>query len=132
MPTPPAPQSKSPAVLTGNDKVRIVYTASNMWAYLRRYLPPGPFDRATVGLALLPVLIALIMLVVDRFGLQNSFVREFGPTLLERGIVPNDVQFFAQIYFSMFALVSFVLVPLAYHAFFPPNMDTPFGFRLKS
>ena len=103
-----------------------------MWAYLRQYLPPGPFDRATVGLALLPVLVALTMLVVDRFGLQDTFVREFGPALMERGIGPNDVQFFAQVYFSAFALVCFVLVPLAYHALFPPNLDNPFGFRLKS
>ena len=119
-------------MVAGNDKIRIVYTASNMWSYLRQYLPPGPFDRATVGLALLPVLVALIMLVVDRFGLQTTFVREFGPTLIERGVSQNDVQFYAQIYFSVFALVCFVLVPLVYHVLFPPNLENPFGFRLKS
>lgn len=102
-----------------------------MWDYLKRYLPPGPCTRNAAGLALLPVLVAVIMLVVDRFGLQNTFVRTFGPPLLERGFDPNHVAFLAQLYFSSLALVFYVLVPLGYNRIFPPGLDNPFGLNLK-
>ncbi len=100
--------------------------------YLRRYLPPGPFSKNTLGLALLPVFVALIMLVVDRFGLQNTFVRTFGPLLIEQGYDPNYIAFLAQIYFSAFALVCYVLLPLLYHLVFPSGLDNPFGLTLSA
>ena len=102
-----------------------------MWDYLKRYLPPGPFDRNALGLALLPVLVALIMLVVDRFGLQNTFVRTFGPPLIEQGFDPNHIAFLAQLYFSSFALICYVFIPLVYNWIFPPGLENPFGLTLK-
>lgn len=102
-----------------------------MLRYLKQYLPPGRFDKNAMGLALLPVLVALIMLVVDRFGLQNTFVRTFGPPLIEQGLDPNHIAFLAQVYFSSFALFCYVLVPLAYHLVFPPGLDNPFGLKLR-
>lgn len=103
-----------------------------MWDYFQKYLPPGPYTREAAGLALLPVLIALLLLIVDQFGLQNTFVREFGPVLLKQGVDPNNTQFLAQVYFSGFTLVCFVGIPFLYHVIFPPGLDNPFGFRLKS
>ena len=103
-----------------------------MWAYLKKYLPPGPYTRDVVGMALLPVLIALVMLLVDQFGLQNRFLQRFGPTLLEQGVDSNQLRFLAQVYFSSFTLVCFVGLPLLFHTLFPPSLDNPFGFRLSS
>lgn len=100
--------------------------------FLRKYLPPGPYDRASISVAMLPVLVALIMLTTDRFGLQNTFIRVFGPPLLADGVAPNDIRFLAQVYFSGFSLVFFVGVPFAYHIVFPARVDNPFGFRWRS
>jgi len=109
-----------------------VYTAPGMWDYLKNYLPPGPYTRKGAGLALLPVLVALVMLVVDQFGLQTRFMQMFGSSLLQQSIAPNDIRFLAQIYFSSFTLVCFVAIPLLFHIVFPPGLDNPFGFRVRS
>ena len=103
-----------------------------MWDYLKNYLPPGPYTRNGAGLALLPVLVALVMLVVDQFGLQTRFMQRFGSSLLQQGIDPNDIRFLAQVYFSSFTLVCFVAIPLLFHLVFPPGLDNPFGFRVRS
>ncbi len=103
-----------------------------MREYLKNYLPPGPYTRDSVGLALLPVLIALVMLLVDQFGLQTRFMQRFGISLLEQGIDSNHIHFFAQVYFSSFTLLCFVALPLLFHTVLPPGLDNPFGFRIKS
>ena len=77
-------------------------------------------------------MIAFLLLIVDQFGLQDTFVREFGPALHDQGVDPNHIQFLAQVYFSGFALVCFVGIPVLFHIVFPPGLDNPFGFRLKS
>ena len=64
-----------------------------MWGYLKKYLPPGPYTRDSVGLVLLPVLIALVMLLVDQFGLQTRFLQRFGGALLEQGVDSNHIRF---------------------------------------
>lgn len=99
--------------------------------YLKKYLPPGPYSRESVGLVLLPVLIALVMLLVDQFGLQTRFMQRFGSTLLEQGVDSNHIRFLAQVYFSSFTLLCFVGLPLLFHVLFPPQGDNPFGFRIK-
>lgn len=103
-----------------------------MWDYLKRYAPPGPYDRNTLGTVLLPILIAVVMLTTDRFGLQNTFIREFGPELVKQGVDPNNIRFLAQVYFSAFALLFFVGIPFLFHIVFPANTDNPFGFRWQS
>ena len=103
-----------------------------MWAYIKNYLPPGPYNPAGVGLALLPVLVALVLLVIDYFGLQGAFVRRYGPALAEQGWQINDIRFLAQVYFSGFCVLLFVIVPLLFHLVLPPGLENPFGFRLRS
>lgn len=98
--------------------------------YLKKFLPPGPYTRESVGLALLPVLIALVMLLVDQFGLQSRFMQRFGGTLLQDGVDPNHIRFLAQVYFSSFTLVCFVALPLLFHVLFPAGLENPFGFTL--
>lgn len=105
-----------------------------MLRYLKQYLPPAPYDRNGLGLALLPVLIAVIMLATDRYGLQNFFITKFSIDLLRRGFDANDVVFFAQVYFSGFTLVAFVLVPLVFHRIFPVTRSdgaSPLGLSLR-
>lgn len=99
--------------------------------YLKEYLPPGPYSRDSAGLALLPVLIALVMLLVDQFGLQTRFMQRFGNALFEQGVDANHIRFLAQVYFSSFTLVCFVGLPLLFNVLFPPNLDNPFGFRIR-
>jgi len=99
---------------------------------MKRYLPPGPYTRDSVGLVLLPVLIALVMLLVDQFGLQTRFMQRFGSALLEQGVDSNHIRFLAQVYFSSFTLICFVGLPLLFHVLFPPALDNPFGFRIRS
>jgi membrane protease YdiL (CAAX protease family) len=98
-----------------------------MFAYLRQFVPPGPYTRDGVGLALLPVLVAFILLILDRFGLQSAFMDMFGNRLRLSSWQVNDMQFLAQVYFSAACLVLFVLVPLLYNRVFPLRIADPFG-----
>ena len=98
-----------------------------MLAYLRQFVPPGPYSRDAVGLALLPVLIAVVLLVLERYGLQSAFLRMFGDGLRRSGWQVNDIQFLAQVYFSSACLVLFVLVPILYQRVFPLPVSDPFG-----
>lgn len=98
-----------------------------MFAYFRQFVPPGPYTRHDVGLAMVPVLIAMVLLVLDRYGLQTSFLRMFGEGLRQSGWHVNDINFLAQVYFSSACLLLFVLVPLLYNRLFPSGMADPFG-----
>jgi membrane protease YdiL (CAAX protease family) len=80
---------------------------------------------------LLPVFIAVILLLLDRYGLQDYFLREYGNRLMEQGLDLNRVRFLAQVWFSGACLVLFVLLPLAFHAAFPVTMDDPLGLSLR-
>lgn len=105
-----------------------------MLRYFKQYLPPPPYDRRRIGLVLLPVLVAVIMLATDRYGLQNFFIRTFGNNMLRKGYDGNDIIFLAQVYFSSFSLVCFVLVPLLYHRLFPitrPDGASPLGLSIR-
>jgi membrane protease YdiL (CAAX protease family) len=103
-----------------------------MWDYVKSYLPPGPYSRDAVGTVLLPILIALVMLLVDQFGLQSRFMQRYGSALLLEGVDSNHIRFLAQVYFSAFTLLCFVGLPLLFHVLFPPDLDNPFGFRIRS
>ena len=102
-----------------------------MFAYLRQYLPPPPYSRDQLGLALLPVLIAVVLLVLDRYGLQQAFVERYGHTLVAQGWNRNDIQFLAQVYFSSACLLLFVLIPLLYQVVFPLRTPNPLGLALR-
>ena len=108
-----------------------LFILRRMLAYLKQYLPPLPRGRDCLGLALLPVLIACVLLVLDRYGLQTAFVRDHGAALARRGFDGNDIQFFAQVYFSGACLFLFVAVPVVYQRLFPSISNDPFGLGLR-
>lgn len=95
--------------------------------FFDRYVPPLPRTRERRGLVLLPVFIAVILLLLDRYGLQDHFLRTWGPRLLDEGMDINQVRFLAQVWFSSACFVLFVLLPLAFHALFPVSLDNPLG-----
>lgn len=102
-----------------------------MLNYLKQYLPPLPRGRDRLGVVLLPVLIACVLLVLDRYGLQTVFLRDHGTALMQRGFDRNDIQFFAQVYFSVVCVLLFVAVPALYQRLLPSKDDNPFGLRLR-
>lgn len=102
--------------------------------HLKQYLPPRPTDRQSLGLILLLPLVAVIMLVMDRYGLQNFFIRRFGEQLITRGYDGNQITFIAQVYFSGFSLLCLVLVPLLFHKAFPYSRSdgaNPLGLSVR-
>ena len=98
-----------------------------MWGYLKQYLPPGPYTKLNLGLALLPVLIALVLLIIENYGLQDAFIRDYGAQLSEKGFDGNDIRFFAQVNFSSFCVILLVAVPVLFHFAFPSQLNNPFG-----
>ncbi len=52
-----------------------------MLEYIKQYIPPPPYTRQDIGFSLLPVLVAVIVLIIDRYGLQQLFVSESGSTV---------------------------------------------------
>jgi len=68
---------------------------------------------------LLPVLIAIVMLASDRYGLQSFFMRTFGQDLSHQGYTHTEIAFFSQVYFSSLTFILFVFVPMAFHFIFP-------------
>ena len=102
-----------------------------MWGYLKQYLPPGPYTKTNLGLALLPVLIALVLLIIENYGLQDAFIRDYGAQLSEKGFDSNDIRFFAQVNFSSFCVILLIAAPVLFHFAFPSQLNNPFGFSIK-
>lgn len=99
--------------------------------FIARYIPTPPRSRERWGIVLLPVFIAVILLLLDRFGLQFRFVNTYGVHLVKQGMDMNQVRFYAQVWFSGACLVLFVLLPLIFHAAFPVSFDDPLGLRAR-
>ncbi len=77
------------------------------------------------------MVLAIVLLVIDRYGLQSVFVNRYGATLMARGYSENAVNFLAQIYFSSFCLACFVGVPWLWQRIFPAGLDDPFGLSCR-
>lgn len=98
---------------------------------LRDYLPPPPYDRVRLGAALLPVLIAVVLLAIEYHGLPAHFFERYGATLARRGFDANQISFLAQGYYSVFTLVAFIVLPLCYHRLLPPARPGALGLSLR-
>lgn len=98
---------------------------------INEYIPPRPRGREQWGLVLLPLFIALILLLLDRYGLQRYFMTSYGRSLLNEGTDINQVRFLAQLWFSGASVVLFVLLPLAFHRLFPVSFANPLGLGLR-
>lgn len=99
--------------------------------FIARYIPPRPGSREQWGIVLLPLYIAVILLLLDRYGLQNYFMRTRGPVLMNEGMDINQVRFLAQLWFSGASLVLFVVLPLVFHRLFPVAIDNPLGLSTR-
>lgn len=99
--------------------------------FVNQYIPPRPRNREQWGLVLLPVFIAVILLLLDRYGLQRSFFSAYGQGLLNEGRDINEVQFLAQLWFTGSSAVLFVLLPLVYHRLFPVSFDNALGLETR-
>ncbi|MFZ0488303.1 MAG: CPBP family intramembrane glutamic endopeptidase [Arenicellales bacterium] len=99
--------------------------------FLAQYVPPLPRTREQWGIVLLPPFIALILLLLDRYGLQDYFLRSRGAQLLNEGMSLNQLHFAAQLWFSGSAAVLFVLLPLVFHFLFPVSFHNSLGLSLR-
>jgi membrane protease YdiL (CAAX protease family) len=84
-------------------------------------------NRKKAGLLLTPVIISIILLTLDRFGLQRSFYNLFNYKQLFSAYSPNELNFIAQIYFSSACVSLFIIVPSLFHFIFPSGVKNPFG-----
>ena len=87
-------------------------------------------NRQKAGLLLTPVIISIILLTLDRFGLQRSFYDLFNYKQLFPTYSPNELNFISQTYFSLACLLLFVIVPSLFHFIFPSGVKNPFGLEL--
>lgn len=100
-------------------------------AFIDRYIPPRPGSREQWGIVLLPLFIAVILLLLDRYGLQNAFMRHHGRALMNEGTDINQVRFLAQLWFSGASFVLFVVLPLVFHWLFPVSIDNCLGLSIR-
>lgn len=98
---------------------------------LNEYIPPRPRSREQWGLVLLPLFIAVVLLLLDRYGLQHYFMTTYGRGLLNEGTDINQVRFLAQLWFSGASVVLFVLLPLAFHRLFPVSFPNALGLSTR-
>ncbi len=99
--------------------------------FISQYLPPRPRSREQWGLVLLPLFIALILLLLDRYALQSYFMSTFRRGLLNEGSDINEVRFLAQLWYTGASLLLFVLLPLVFHRLFPVSFDDPLGLSVR-
>lgn len=102
-----------------------------MSSFINDYIPNPPRTREKWGIVLLPLFIAVILLLLDRYGLQNAFMRSYGRDYLNEGVDINQVRFLAQLWFSGATLVLFVLLPLVFHVLFPVGFSNPLGLSAR-
>lgn len=97
---------------------------------IKAFLPPPPYGRQQLGLVLLPVLIAVVLLLLDRYGIQARFYQYFSSSINGSGLTENQAEFYAQCYLTTACLLLFVLLPLVYHFLFPVEFSNPLGLRV--
>ena len=100
--------------------------------YQALLLPSVWPDRSTLGLILTPLLIALILLLLDRFGIQRGYYAYFSDTALYDGITSGQPAFVAQLHFSLSCLLLFVVVPLLFHLLLPVKQIYRYGLSLQA
>ena len=94
---------------------------------------PPPLEDGARRLGLARAIVDPDNPLTSRVAVNWVWHHHFGEGLVR---TPNDFgtrgKFLAQVYFSGFTLVCFVGIPFLFHIVFPPGLDNPFGFRLKS
>ena len=100
--------------------------------YRELLLPDSLPDRVVLGRIGLPVLIAVILLLLDRYGIQPAYYRYFSDLPLYSGVSPAGQAFAAQLHFSASCLLLFVLLPLCYHLIFPQDGAHRYGLSLSA
>ncbi len=89
-------------------------------------------DRQVTGLILTPVLIALALLLLDRYGIQRAFYQNFSDLGVYQSLIPAQAPLAAQIHFSVACLILFVALPLGFHLAFPLQGMDRYGLSLRS
>ena len=84
--------------------------------------------REDVNFSMTFVLISVIILTLDRYGLQTSFSMN---NSWFRSLSNDEIIFWAQVYFSSWNLLLFVIIPVIFHFIFPVRQEVNFGLRLK-
>ncbi len=96
-----------------------------MTSWLREYLPDHPPSRSALGWLLLPALVAVVLLVFDRYGIEVRFLALFQEDLSARGMSPNQIRFYAQIWMTGACFVLMVILPTFYLWVFPNLSAAP-------
>lgn len=99
--------------------------------YFAQYIPQTAPNRYQLGLWLTPVFISIILLILDRYGLQRSFLQTFSDHPIFDGFTHNQLLFISQIHFSSFSVVLFILIPTIFHFLFPIPVQNPFGLSVR-
>lgn len=115
----------------GRTFINILLDSAAVSDFINEYIPPRPRSREQWGLVLLPLFIAVILLLLDRYGLQEYFMRAYGRGLLGEGSDINQVRFLAQLWFSGASVVLFVALPLVFHWMFPVSFSNPLGLSTR-
>ena len=89
-------------------------------------------DRKTIGLILTLVLIALVLILLDRYGIQRAYYQHFSDAEIYKGLKTIQPTFTAQIHFSVSCLVLLVAIPLLFHLIFPIEQIYHYGLSLRS
>ena len=95
-------------------------------------LPKQFPSRETIGMILTPVLIALVLLLLDRYGIQRGFYQHFQGSDFYQILGPERHAFAAQLHFSLSCLLLFVVIPIGFHLAFPLGGMYRYGLSLDS
>ena len=105
---------------------------SRLLQYIRETFDLDAYrDRDTLQTALTFALIAVLILALERFGLQDSFYTYFSELSIFDGFSNDQLAFYSQIHFSVSVLVLFVLIPTVFHFLLPVREPGIFGLGVR-
>ena len=89
-------------------------------------------DRLGWALMLTPVLLTLILILFDRYGIQRGYFQYFHQTEFYAWVAIDNPSFLAQLHFSLSCLLLFVVVPISFHLLFPVANHHYYGLSLRA
>ena len=102
-------------------------------SYIQNHYPEllQPINRQRFNAGLTTLLIALVLLTLDRFGLQSYFFRQLAPIFFPDA-PHNDLRFYSQIHFTASVTVLFLCIPMLFHIAFPIDNNYNYGTGIRS
>lgn len=95
--------------------------------FLKKYYLPESYQRLDLKLLATFLLLTLCMLLIEYFGWQGPFYKNYQRFSLTSNLSRNDVFFYAQVFTSSSFITYMIIFPLVLHLFSPVQTENFYG-----